>query len=187
MAPIASLCLSLFGLAPLPVLAGIVAAPGLVAAVAIGLSRPALGRLAVAGWLAGMAATVPYDAFRLGLVAVGVLGPDPIPRIGEALAIAPHGVSGYAWRFLGNGGGMGLAFASMGLAGVRQGLIAGLAIVTCLLVTLAFSPKAQSMLFPLNGTTVAAAMVGHLIYGGVLGAALEWWRHSDMRRALHHD
>lgn len=174
MAPIGAFCLHLFGLGPLPHLALAFLAPAI--ALGGGLARrwPALGALALRAWALGLLATAPYDAFRLGLVALGWLGPDPIPGIGAALGLEPHWLWGYLWRFLGNGAGMGLAFGALGGRGMGRGLLWGSAICLALLGTLAWSPLGQATLFPLTPGTALAAWVGHLIYGACLGLGMAW-------------
>jgi hypothetical protein len=57
-------------------------------------------------------------------------------------------------------------------APVRPGIMYGIAIWTCLLVTLVAVPAGQTLLFPLTATTFVLSLGGHLIYGGVLGAWL---------------
>lgn len=174
--PIAALCLALFGVMPLDVSARFVVLPAAVLAIAIGWRYPECGRVALVGFVAGLVATAAYDVTRLALVGVGVW-PDFIPPIGK-LALADdqaHPVWGYVWRFLGNGGGMGLTFALLPWRGVRAGLIYGAVVCGCLYVTLLFGPGVQERLFPLSAVTAMAAMVGHLDYGGVLGYLVRRW------------
>ena len=95
---------------------------------------------------------------------------DPIPHIGTALGLSLAWVFGYLWRYLGNGGGVAIAFTGLGLRGVRAGMIFGGLVCGGLLATLAIAPLGQQLLFPLTPTTVVMATVGHLIYGAILGA-----------------
>lgn len=115
-------------------------------------------------------ATFGYDLFRWSFLWFGLMQVDPIPHIGTALGLSPAWVFGYLWRYLGNGGGLAIAFTALGLRGVRAGMIFGSLVCACLIATLAIAPLGQQVLFPLNPTTVVMATVGHLIYGAILGA-----------------
>lgn len=175
-APIGALCLALFGVMPLDWSARFIVLPALAAAIAIGWRYPQWGKPALYGFLAGVVATAAYDVTRLTLVWLGVW-PDFIPPIGR-LALADeqaHPVWGYIWRFVGNGGGMGLTFALLPWRGVRAGALYGAVICLCLYLTLLFGPGVQERLFPLTAITAMAAMVGHLDYGAVLGYFARRW------------
>ena len=119
--------------------------------------------------LAGMAATALYDLFRFSFLWLGLMDTDPIPHIGSALGLEPAWVFGYLWRYLGNGGGLAIAFAALGIRGVRHGVVYGLFVCGGLLATLVVSPHAQEVLFPLTPITIVMATIGHMIYGAVLG------------------
>lgn len=174
--PIGALCLALFGVMPLDWSARVLVLPAGVVAIAVGWRFPEWGRPALVGFAAGVVATAAYDVTRVGLVWVGVW-PDFIPPIGKlALAdVNAHPFWGYLWRFVGNGGGMGLTFALLPWRGVRAGLVYGAVVCVCLYVTLLFGPGVQERLFPLTAVTAMAAMVGHLDYGGVLGFLVSRW------------
>ncbi len=173
--PVAALALHLTGVAPLVELAGLV--PVAVLTVTLLLApRPRLARAAGLGLVAGIVATVPYDALRLGLTAAGWFPGDGIPNIGRGLQLQPYWMSGYVWRFLGDGGGMGLSFAVLGLRGIRSGAAFGAFVAFCLFATLWVAPGAQEGLFPLTPSTVVGAGLGHLVYGSVLGALVARWR-----------
>lgn len=168
--PIGALCIALFGLVPLHLSAKFLVLPALVGAIALGLACPRWGKLALLGFAAGVIATGVYDITRLLLVYVGVW-PDFIPPIGKLALMddAAHPIWGYIWRFVGNGGGMGVTFAMLPWRGTRAGMAYGVFICLCLYATLLFAPGAQDRLFPLTWVTAAAAMIGHLDYGAVLG------------------
>jgi hypothetical protein len=123
-----------------------------------------------------MIATGIYDLLRLGLVWAGLWG-DPIPGIGRMALADPDANPfwGYLWRFVGNGGGMGLAFAMLPWRGVRLGVAFGSAICLGLLGLLAAWPQAQLHFFPLTPVTATGAMAGHWVYGAVLGALTVRW------------
>jgi hypothetical protein len=142
----------------------------------LGLRYPAWGKRALLGLLAGMIATGIYDSLRLGLMLAGLWG-DPIPGIGRMVLSDPHAnwAWGYVWRFVGNGGGMGVAFAMLPWRGVRLGVAYGSAVCLGLLAILFFWPVAQTHFFPLTPLTAAGAMAGHWVYGGVLGWLTRRW------------
>jgi len=98
-----------------------------------------------------------------------VEAPARLPNIGVALHLEPAWVFGYLWRYLGNGGGLAVAFFALGLRGVRTGVLYGLFVCSGLLFVLVAAPYGQEMLFPLNATTVVMAVGGHIIYGAALG------------------
>jgi hypothetical protein len=91
---------------------------------------------------------------------------------------------GYAFRWLGDGGGLGIAFMVLARtliarpprrrAAVALGIAYGLVIWVCLLVTLIASPEGQMLLFPLTAVTLVLSWFGHVVYGAVLGAMFGW-------------
>jgi hypothetical protein len=183
--PIGCLCLALFGVLPLDVSARALVLPALALAVALGLNFPEQGRVAAVGFLAGMAATVAYDVVRLSLVAVGVW-PDFNPPIGQHAHADPqaHPVWGYVWRFVGNGGGMGMTFALLPWRHARAGMVYGVVVCVGLYVTLLLAPGAQDRLFVLTPVTALAALAGHLDYGAVLGWLTARWSPRDGTRTF---
>jgi hypothetical protein len=116
-----------------------------------------------------MVATALYDLVRFTFLWTGLMSHDPIPHIGVALGLHPAWVFGYLWRYLGNGGGLAVAFSVLGLKGVRAGVLYGLSVCGGLLALLVVCPHAQEVLFPLTLATVLMATIGHAVYGAVLG------------------
>ena len=168
--PVGLIAISMFGVAGLRDLAIGLLFPALAATVFLtGRSTRAWGVIGRA-LVVGMAATALYDLFRFGLLGIGVLDGDPIPHIGTALGLKPAWVFGYLWRYVGDGGGLAVTFFVLGFRGVRAGIFFGLAVCAGLLLTLAVSPHGQELLFPLGVSTVVMATIGHVVYGGVLGA-----------------
>jgi len=167
---IGPLALAYIEVMPLPVSARLILLPAALVVIALGLRYREWGRRALIGWVAGIIATIIYDCLRLGLVQVGIWG-DPIPGIGRLLLDNPDAswVWGYAWRFMGNGGGMAIAFTMLPWRGVRAGVIYGTMICLGLVAVLAFWPVAQEHFFPLTPITAAGGMAGHWVYGAVLG------------------
>jgi hypothetical protein len=175
-AAITSLGVALAGLVPLPYGLRYAVIPAVVIMVALGLRYPAWGKRALLGLVAGMIATGVYDILRIGLMFAGLWG-DPIPSIGRLALADPNAdpVWGYVWRFLGNGGGMGLAFAMLPWRGVRLGIAYGSAICLGLVGLLYFWPVSQEHFFALTPPTAAGGMAGHWVYGAVLGWLTARW------------
>jgi len=181
--PVALVALAAFGLGLRDLAAGVLAPVLVVSVLMTSRSRP-VWQLVARAVVAGMAATALYDLFRFSLLGIGVIHRDPIPHIGSALGLHPAWAFGYLWRYVGDGGGLAVAFCVLGFRGVRHGIVFGVAVCAGLLLTLAVSPYGQELLFPLNVNTVVMATVGHVIYGSVLGAITTGDRPRDRRRPL---
>ena len=141
------------------------------------------------GLIAGMVACLAYDAFRLTAVYVlGWMG-DFIPIMGTGITADPDIESGaavgYIWRYIGDGGGLGVAFYLLAFAvgldrwsrrPARVVLVAAAfavcpvwtGLVATVLVT---SLRGGSTLFHLRPDTLAITFVGHVIFGVVVGLA----------------
>jgi len=174
--PIAALALFIVGVAPLPVTALAVIVPLTVLALSFGVSNQAWGQVALKGLLIGLAGVTTYDLFRMPLVHMG-LWPDFIPRIGGWLVLsnAPNAALGYAYRYIGDGAGMGMAFvAAYSLIRTKLPAIAaatayGVVIWLCLIATLIIAPHGQELMFRITPTSLALSLIGHLIYGATIG------------------
>jgi hypothetical protein len=180
--PIGALALTIGGLWSLTIGALVLIVPAVVAAIVLGIRNPRYGRYALEGLAAGLAAVLIYDLVRWTFVAFGLWG-DFIPNIGGWLngTGEPNWILGYGFRWLGDGGGMGLTFMVAARTFVPRlgrsvavgiGIAYGLSIWVCLLVTLVVSPEGQAMLFPLTAVTLILSWIGHVVYGAVLGAFL---------------
>jgi hypothetical protein len=167
--PVTLIAATAFGVAGLRDLAGYLLVPALALVVGLLVGRPTWTPMALRALGAGIVATALYDAYRGSFLALGLMQVDPIPHIGVALHLDPAWVFGYLWRYLGNGGGMAVAFFALGFRGVRIGILYGLFVCSGLLFVLVAAPYGQEMLFPLNATTVVMAVGGHIIYGAALG------------------
>lgn len=134
------------------------------------------------GW--GMFACLAYDVFRLDTVYLLGLWGDFIPHMGTWLHSGTDArtgaIVGYLWRYLGDGGGIGIAFFLIALAfglqhrSRRTVLLAFVAFAVFpvwsgLIGTVALSPRGQQDMFPLTPTTITLSLIGHLIFGLVLG------------------
>jgi hypothetical protein len=179
--PIAALALTIGGLWTLSVGSVVLIAPALVVGAILGLLSPCHGRRAVEGFVAGLAAVLVYDLVRWTFVGFGWWG-DFIPTIGGWLngTGQPDWLLGYTFRWLGDGGGMGLTFMvgarSVLPAGLRRrsaygvAVAYGLGIWACLIITLIVTAEGQLLLFPLTPLTLLLSCAGHIVYGLVLGA-----------------
>jgi hypothetical protein len=127
-------------------------------------------------------AVLVYDAARWITIGLGWWG-DFIPAIGGWLlgTNEPNVVLGYTYRWLGDGGGMGLAFLVVvqflrplpaGRSALILGILYGIAIWGCLISTLLVLPSGQESLFVLTPATFLLSLAGHVIYGAVLGGWL---------------
>ena len=187
---ITSLGVALTGAVPLPYGFHYAVIPGYTIMLLVGLRYPAWGKRALLGLLAGMIATGLYDVLRIGLMFAGLWG-DPIPSIGRLATNNPDipWYWGYVWRFLGNGGGMGVAFAMFPRRSVKLGIAFGSAICLGLVGLLYFWPVSQQHFFALTPLTAAGGMAGHWVYGAVLGYLTTRWLPpvgQRRRRPAHH-
>jgi len=179
-APIAALAISLMGFLPLSVSAPALVGPAAALGLVLGLRFPRYGVLALKGFAIGVAAVTVYDAVRLPLILLGLWG-DFIPNIGKWLLDSPqpNALVGYIYRYVGDGGGMGMAFVVAFTLLLRRRLRClgaavayGVAIWGCLLLTLLLSPHGQELMFRLTPTTLALSLLGHLVYGATIGVLL---------------
>ena len=114
---------------------------------------------------------------------------DPIPSIGRLALNNPDTPRywGYVWRFVGNGGGMGVAFAMFPRRSVKLGIAFGSAICLGLVGLLYFWPVSQQHFFALTPLTAAGGMAGHWVYGAVLGFLTTRWLPPVGRRRRDED
>ena len=167
--PVTLIAATAFGVSDLRWLAVHALLPALVVASVIARRDRSIAADVRGALVAGMAATAFYDTYRFAFLALGLVPTDPIPHIGRALGLQPAWMFGYLWRYVGNGGGLAVAFVLLGFRGARAGIAYGLFVCGGLLVTLVASPNGQEMLFPFTGATIVMAVGGHIIYGAVLG------------------
>ena len=137
------------------------------------------------GLIAGMVACIVYDGARLFAVHVlGLMG-DFIPVMGSFVTGEPDTAGsaavGYIYRYLGDAGGLGVAFFVVAFAvGIDRwkNIYAVLAAVAFslfpwagLMATVALAPHGEERMFALNTATAIITLVGHLIFGLFLGLA----------------
>jgi hypothetical protein len=209
--PLLAISAHVFGLAPMNVTAGLVVVPLTLVALVLGVFSPAgEERLVLAGATWGVLATLVYDAVRLDTVYMLGWWGDFIPRVGtwivdvDADRSVLGAVVGYVWRYVGDGGGIGVAFfvlvAATGLRrwGERATVMASVVFAvfpvwTGLVATVALAPRGQQQMFTLTPATVALSLLGHLVFGLVLGLGCarcrrleEYWPWTpllDLRRS----
>ena len=186
-APILALALTLLGVCSLPLATMALVAPALVSAFGLSYHDPSHGRLMLQGFLRGVMAVTCYDCVRIAFVFAGYLD-DFIPQIGAMLVEDSnhHFIVGYLWRYLGNGGGLGLAFVST-LALIKRRLSVrqqqrmtprlmkiiaigfGVFVWICLIMTLKISPHGEDIMFVISPITLLATLSGHVVFGYALG------------------
>ncbi len=177
--PITALAIAIIGLLPLDITALIMVVPCVVLGIGLAFIFPSYGKLALKGLLIGLIAVFLYDCMRVPFILAGIWG-DFIPKISTWLlnTSQPNWVVGYVWRYLGDGGFMGMAFTvayctlKPRVGGLTAALGFGIAIWLCLLGTLLLAPHGQAMLFKLTLTTLSLSLLGHLIYGASIGLLL---------------
>jgi len=185
--PLLAISVHVFGIAPMHLTAGLVVVPLTLLVLLLSLFAPLPeDRLVVAGVVWGVLATLVYDAVRLDTVYLLGLWGDFIPTVGTWIVDVDAGSSvvgaivGYVWRYVGDGGGIGVAFfvlvAATGLRRWGQRATVAAAVVfavfpvwTGLVATVAIAPRGEQQMFPLTVTTVSLSLLGHLVFGLVLG------------------
>ena len=148
--PITALAMAIFGILPLPVATLLIVLPATLVGVGLALRFPTYGKLALRGLLIGLVAVFLYDCMRVPFIMAGIWG-DFIPKINIWLfnTSQPNFEVGYIWRYVGDGGYMGMAFTvayctlkprvDARIAGVGFGI----AIWFCLLGTLILAHTAR--------------------------------------------
>jgi hypothetical protein len=184
--PILGISVDVFGLVPQSTTSVVVIVLTAVLATFITFAPHRIDMIVGRGLIAGMVACIVYDGARLFAVHVlGLMG-DFIPVMGSWVTGEPDTAGsaavGYVWRYIGDGGGLGVAFFVVAFAlGIDQwsNLQAVLAAVgfavfptwAGLMATVALAPRGEEMMFPLTPATVTITLIGHLIFGLVLGLA----------------
>jgi len=188
-APIGILSLSAFNLIPLHVSGPCIVLPSILVALMLGSTFPQRSQTLIRGFALGIVAVFLYDlTSRFPFIAAGIW-PDFIPKIGCYLLDRGqvHWSVGYLWRYIGNGGGMGLAFYAVypiirdRIKPIRAGIIYGVAVFCCLLITIYFSPSGRTYLFNPNLMTGLMGLMGHVVYGFTLGYGTKRFPDRDAR------
>ena len=185
--PLLAISAHVFGVAPMNVTAGLVVVPLTLAVLLLSVFSP-LGedRIVLMGAIWGVIATLVYDAVRLDTVYLLGWWGDFIPTVGTWIlgvdggSTAVGAIVGYVWRYVGDGGGIGVVFfllvAATGLRRWGERATVAAAVVfavfpvwTGLIATVAVAPRGERLMFPLTVTTVTLSLLGHLVFGLVLG------------------
>lgn len=171
--PVTLIAASTFGIVGLRQLAIQVLLPVVAIVAVLALRRRDVGRMVAPMFATGIVATALYDVVRFSFLLTHLMHHDPIPHIGTALHLSPAWVFGYLWRYLGNGSGLALAFIALGFRGVRKGVLFGLFVSGGLITLLVVHPAAQVVLFPITVPSVVMMVVGHAVFGGVVGTVTD--------------
>jgi hypothetical protein len=184
--PLLSITAHVAGLVPMHLSAGLVILPTALVLVVLAIFVPMPeDRLVLEGLRWGILATSVYDVFRLDTVALLGWWGDFIPTMGTWLIdVDPSsrvlgGVAGYVWRYGGDGGGLGVVFlvgaAATGLRRLGPRVTVAAAVLFAVgptwggLMVTVLLPRGQQLMFPLTPTTVTLSLIGHVIFGIVLG------------------
>lgn len=144
--------------------------------------------LAMRGLATGLVAVALYDLARFLFIYMGVLD-EFFGTLGGLITGngEEHLFVGYIWRYIGDGGGIGVVFFvvatvlwcspsfSMLLLRERQfymmmfGIGYGIFVWLGLMATVTFSPGGPGLLFTPTLAPTLATLAGHIIYGAVLG------------------
>ena len=194
--PLLAISAQVFGLVSMNTTAALVIIPlaATLAVLAVFAPHPT-DRIVGHGLVSGIVACVVYDIFRLDTVYLLGWWDDFIPTMGTWITDGTEtrggAVVGYLWRYVGDGGGIGIAFFVVALAvgldrwSRRDVVLAAVAFAvfpvwTGLIATVALAPRGEQLMFPLTATTVSLSLIGHLIFGLVLG--LGFWRSRGVGR-----
>lgn len=173
--PVGSIVLHCLGILPLGRALGLILLPLMLVLLSAFFYNKKLGKLALEGWLFGLLAVFIYDLSRIPFMLYGWA--DFIPKVGGWIngSNEPNAWLGYLWRYVGNGGGMGMAYwVCFSLFRWRKRILGlsigyGLFIYSCLIATLLLFPEAQEMMFRLAPLSLTGSFIGHVVYGAVLG------------------
>lgn len=188
--PLLAISAHVFDLVPMQLSAAVLVIPLATTMIALSAFAPHPGDRVIAhGLVWGVVACMVYDVFRLDTVYLLGLWGDFIPTMGTWITgrpddLAGGAIVGYLWRYIGDGGGIGLTFFVVASAcGLHQRSRAfvvlaavGFAVAPVwagLIGTVALAPRGEELLFPLTPTTVLLSLIGHLIFGLILG--LGFW------------
>ena len=164
--------------------------PLLVVSAAFVLGRPHVSdRLLLAGFLWGLVACAGYDACRLPTIYLFHWWADFFGSVGGwATGTKSSFLVGYVWRYVGDGGGIAVAFFAL-MATIGASVWSRRATIACavayavfpvwsgLVLTDLLAPRGHE-LFPLTLTTLALSLMGHLVYGAIMGFG--YWKSHDL-------
>lgn len=155
--------------------------PAVVLAFTISAEDKKLVQMVFRGWISGVIAVAVYDLSRIPFVYAG--WDDFIPHIASWLTgKAEHSyLISYTWRYAGNGGGLGIVFFLLAeyfrwrKYSASAGVTFGLFVYIGLLALLIFFPDAQRLMFEITPVAFFGGLVGHLVYGYMIGRMYRHW------------
>ncbi len=204
--PLLAISAHVFGLITMNWSAALLVVPLATAIVALSIFAPhPEERVILHGFLWGTLACALYDVFRLDTVYMLGWWADFIPTmgtwiVGDGASKTAGAWVGYLWRYLGDGGGIGVTFfvgaAFLGLHRRPPRQVVGAAVAFAvfpvwagLIATVWLAPRGQSMMFPLTPVTITLSLIGHLIFGLIMGlgfvktrSAQRFWPWAPVRR-----
>ena len=175
--PVLTIAFHTFGFLSIHDAARFLVVPSAIIAVVLCLMRVPETAVVVHGLVAGLVGVLAYDGARIPFVLAGIW-PDFIPQLGAWILGDAEGtnlVIGYTWRWIGDGGGMAVVFAlGCALLNWRRhlvvtGVLYGIFVWSGLMGTILLSANGSELLFPITPVNFVASLIGHLIYGSVLG------------------
>jgi hypothetical protein len=186
-APVLSIPIHTMGAVDIHDTARFFVVPATIIVVALFFTKSAESVWALRGLIAGLVAVTAYDALRLPFALAGVW-PDFIPRLGGWISSAAgeNFLIGYLWRYPGDGGGMGVVFflvcaiagitpeSKLGKHVITLGVGYGVFIWSGLIATVTLIDAASTMIFRATPTLLVLSLLGHLVYGSVLGYCYRW-------------
>lgn len=183
--PVTAIVIHCLGILPLRMNLHLVMLPAIMLLCCLSLRDMKMGKLALQGWLSGVGAVALYDLSRIPFIMNG--WSDFIPKIGGWLNETgePDALTGYLWRYIGNGGGLGISFFMfLHLTGrkhalVLNGLLFGLFVFASLIFVLRCFPEAQEMMFRITRFSFAGSLLGHIVYGLTLGLLAVYWKRAN--------
>ncbi|HTF02772.1 MAG TPA: hypothetical protein VK826_02070 [Bacteroidia bacterium] len=173
--PVSSIALHCAGFLSLTNCLLFVIIPAFFVALVSSVNNRRLLKLVFRGWICGIVAVALYDVSRVPFILAG--WEDFIPHIAAWLGGSDDHAYfiGYAWRYAGNGGGLGIVFFLLAdYFGWRKyivsnGVTYGLCVFASLVVLLIVFPESQEMMFKVTPLSFFGGLTGHIIYGFVLG------------------
>ena len=173
--PVSSIALHCAGFLPLSNCLWFLVIPAFAFAIAISAINMRVLKLAAYGWVSGIIAVTLYDISRVPFILAGWA--DFIPHITSWLTgNDEHAyLIGYTWRYAGNGGGLGIVFFLLAdhygwkKYVVSNGVSFGLLVFAGLVSLLIFMPEAQKLMFEITPLSFFGGMIGHIVFGCVLG------------------
>ena len=179
--PVLSISAHVFGVLPMDQAARFLVVPAALVALILAMGHSPEAALFRRAVLAGIVAVTVYDSTRMPFVLTGIWG-DFIPNVGGWVTGTgePSALLGYTWRYLGNGGGIAAVFVlAAATLGIRRHVIPlavgyGVFVWSGLMGTVTLAPRGEELLFALTPLSFTLSLVGHLVYGSVLG-----WMYSN--------